>query len=50
MIVYPDRTFKSLKKYALPVYSVKFLEDTFFGKIKCKITKEGLDELQKVSE
>ena len=49
MIVYPDRTFKSLKNRKC-VYSVKFLEDTFFGKTKCKITKEGLDELQKVSE
>ena len=49
MIVYPDRTFKSLKNSKC-VYSVKFLEDTFFGKTKCKITKEGLDELQKVSE
>ena len=49
MIVYPDRTFKSLKNSKC-VYSVKFLEDTFFGKTKCKITKEGLQELQKVSE
>ena len=40
---------KSLKNSNC-VYSVKFLEDTFFGKTKCKITKEGLDELQKVSE
>ena len=49
IIVYPDRTLKSLKN-SYCVYSVKFLEDTFFGKTKCKITKEGLDELQKVSE
>ena len=34
----------------LSVSKDKFLEDTFFGKTKCKITKEGLDELQKVSE
>ena len=49
IIVHPDKTFKSLKNSKC-VYSVKFLEDTFFGKTKCKITKEGLDELQKVSE
>ena len=49
IIVYPDRIFKSLKNSKC-VYSVKFLEDTFFGKTKCKITKEGLKELQKVSE
>ena len=49
MIVHPDRILKSLKDSKC-VYSVKFLEDTFFGKTKCKITKEGLDELQKVSE
>ena len=49
IIVYPDRTLKSLKN-SYCVYSVKFLEDTFFGKTKCKITKEGLQELQKVSE
>ena len=49
MIVYPDNGFKSLINSKC-VYSVKFLEDTFFGKIKCKITKEGLLALQKVSE
>ena len=49
IIVHPDRTLKSLKNSKC-VYSVKFLEDTFFGKTKCKISKEGLKELQKVSE
>ena len=49
IIVHPDKTLKSIKNSKC-VYSVKFLEDTFFGKTKCKITKEGLDELQKVSE
>ena len=49
VIVYPDRTFKSLKNSKC-VYSVKFLEDTFFGKTKCKVSKEGLRELQRVSE
>ena len=49
MIVYPDNSFKSLINSKC-VYSVKFLEDTFFGKIKCNITKEGLLALQKISE
>ena len=49
MIVHPDRIFKSLKNSKC-VYSVKFLEDTFFGKTKCKVSKEGLQELKKVSE
>ena len=49
MIVYPDRTFKSLKNSKC-VYSVKFLEDTFFGKTKCKIPEQGFKELQKISE
>ena len=39
MIVYPDNGFKSLINSKC-VYSVKFLEDTFFGKIKCKITRK----------
>jgi len=49
MIVYPDKSFKNLINSKC-VYSVKFLEDTFFRKTKCKITKEGLKELQKVNE
>ena len=49
MIVHPDRILKSLKDSKC-VYSVKFLEDTFFGKTKCKVSKEGLQELKKVSE
>ena len=49
IIVHPDRNLKSLKNSNC-VYSVKFLEDTFFGKTKCKVTKEGLKELQKLSE
>ena len=49
IIVHPDSTFKSLKNRKC-VYSVKFLEDTFFGKIKCNIPKEGLLELEKISE
>ena len=49
IIVYPDNSFKSLINSKC-VYSVKFLEDTFFGKIKCNITKEGLLALQKISE
>ena len=49
MIVYPDKIFKSLINSKC-VYSVKFLENTFFGKIKCNITKEGLLALQKISE
>ena len=49
IIVHPDKSLKNIKNSKC-VYSVKFLEDTFFGKTKCKITKEGLDELQKVSE
>ena len=47
MIVYPDRTLKSLKNSKC-VYSVKFLEDTFFGKTKCKIPEQGFKELQKI--
>ena len=49
VIVYADRIFKSLKNSKC-VYSVKFFEDTFFGKIKCKVQEEGFKELQKVSE
>ena len=49
IIVHPDRNLKSLKNSKC-VYSVKFLEDTFFGKTKCKVTKEGLKELQKLNE
>ena len=49
MIVYPDKNLKSLINSKC-VYSVKFLENTFFGKTKCKISKEGLRELQKISE
>ena len=49
IIVHPDRTLKSIKNSKC-VYSVKFLDDTFFGKTKCKIPKEGFKELQKVSE
>ena len=49
MIMYPDNSFKSLINSKC-VYSVKFLEDTFFGKIKCNITKEALLALQKISE
>ena len=49
MIVYPDKSFKSLISSKC-VYSVKYLEDTFFGQIKCNIPKEGLQELEKVSE
>ena len=49
IIVHPDKILKSLKNSKC-VYSAKFLEDTFFGKTKCKINKEGLQELQKVSE
>ena len=49
MIVYPDKSLKSLVNSKC-VYSVKFLEDTFFGKMKCKVPKEGLQELEKISE
>ena len=49
IIVHPDRTLKSLVNSKC-VYSVKFLEDTFFGKMKCKVPKEGLQELEKISE
>ena len=49
MIVYPDKSLKSLLNSKC-VYSVKFLENTFFGKTKCKISKEGLRELKKISE
>ena len=49
IIVHPDKTLKSIKNSKC-VYSVKFLDDTFFGKTKCKIPKEGFKELQKVSE
>ncbi len=49
IIVYPDKTLKNLINSKC-VYSVKFFEDTFFGKVKCNITKEGLQELEKVSE
>ena len=49
MIMYPDNSLKSLLNSKC-VYSVKFLEDTFFGKIKCNISKEGLLALQKISE
>ena len=49
IIVHPDKTLKSIKNSKC-VYSVKFLEDTFFGKIKCKIPEEGFKELQKISE
>ena len=49
VIVFPDKSFKNLINSKC-VYSVKFLEDTFFGKIKCNIPKEGLQELEKISE
>ncbi len=49
VIVFPDKSLKNLKNSKC-VYSVKFLEDTFFGKIKCNIPKEGLQELEKISE
>ena len=49
VIVFPDKSFKNLTNSKC-VYSVKFLEDTFFGKIKCNIPKEGLQELEKISE
>ena len=49
MIVYPDKSFKSLINSKC-VYSVKYLEDTFFGQIKCDIPKEGLREIEKISE
>ena len=49
MIVYPDKSLKSLINSKC-VYSVKYLEDTFFGQIKCDIPKEGLREIEKISE
>ena len=49
IIVHPDRTLKSIKNSKC-VYSVKFLEDTFFGKTKCKIPEQGFKELQIISE
>ena len=49
VIVSPDRTLKSIKNSKC-VYSVKFLEDTFFGKTKCKIPEQGFKELQIISE
>ena len=49
IIVFPDKSLKSLINSKC-VYSVKFLEDTFFGKIKCNISKEGLQDLLKINE
>ena len=49
MIVYPDKSFKSLLNSKC-VYSVKFFEETFFGKIKCKVKPEGLEELKNIIE
>ena len=49
VIVFPDKSFKSLINSKC-VYSVKYLEDTLFGQIKCDIPKEGLREIEKISE
>ena len=49
MIVYPDKSFKSLVNSKC-VYSVKFFEDTFFGKIKCKVKPEGFKEIKNIIE
>ena len=49
IIVYPDKSFKSLINSKC-VYSVKYLEDTFFGQIKCDIPKKGLRAIEKISE
>ena len=49
MIVYPDKSFKSLINSKC-VYSIKFFEDTVFSKIKCKVKPEGLKELKNIIE
>ena len=49
MIVYPDKSFKSLINSKC-VYSIKFFEDTFFSKLKCKVKPEGLKELKNIIE
>ena len=49
MIVYPDKSFKSLINSKC-VYSIKFFEDTIFSKLKCKVKPEGLKELKNIIE
>lgn len=49
MIVYPDKSFQNLLNRRC-VYSVKFLEETYFGKIKCKVTPKGLQDLKNIKE
>ncbi len=47
VIVFPDKSFKNLINSKC-VYSIKFLEDTSFGKIKCNIQKKVYKNLKKL--
>ena len=49
IIVYPDKSFQNLSNSKC-VYSVKFFDETFFGKMKCQIHPEGIKELKNIQE
>ena len=49
IIVYPDKSFQNLSNSKC-VYSVKFFDETFFGKMKCQINPKGIKELKNIQE